>query len=326
MKNKNRWPKSLYCQGEAVFHSIRSIRRSKTDDLHGIRSFGSWHVYRHEAHRFLQFMRLKGRISILNSQSVQDDMSDYLEERLACYLKNRRSRQSFETTLSALAKLQHAINHYIEMHLPPDHPKLDTEELRMDFYSRSKRLLPKSSRKFGNRAYSDPIALIEAIPNGTYQLQACLMYEGGLRAEGSGSPSNRRLKNPLTEEGLRGIINDPVTGQPVGVVASKEKGGKWTEHFVSVETYQRLKEHIEQFGKLESDYVEYVEAINQAAKITNQYAPGKASHGLKFNFAQERYQEAIAHGMTHEQALQQTSSETSHFRMRETLGYTRGRR
>jgi len=324
MKHPDRWPTSLHSQVEAVFHSIRSIRKSKTNATQGIRSFGSWKIYRYEIHRFAEFMLLKGRTSILNTQDIQDDMTDYLAKKLHDYVENKRSRQTLETILSAFSKYEYAINHYIEMHLP-DQPKLETEELRMDFYAKSKKLLRKSSRKFDNRAYFDPIGLIEAIPHGTYQLQACLQFEGGLRAEGVGAPSNRLLKNPLTLTSLRGIINDPATGLPVGVVAAKEKGGKETEHYVSVETHQRLKEHLEQYGKLESDYVEYIEAINKAARKTNQYVSGKASHGLKHNFAQERYLECVAHGMTHEQALQQTSVETSHFRLRETLGYTRGR-
>jgi len=123
---------------------------------------------------------------------------------------------------------------------------------------------------------------------------------------------------------LHGIGTDPVTGKPMGIVASVEKGGKETEHYVSVETYRRLEEYIRINGKLESDYIDYVEAINRAAKDTGQYAQGRGSHGLKHNFAQERYLECISHGLTHEQALQQTSLETSHFRLRETLTYTRG--
>lgn len=315
----------MHSQVEAVFHSVRSIRKSKKDITQGIRSFGVWNLYRYEAHRFAEFMLRKGRSDILNIQYVIDDMADYLGKRLEFYAENKRSRQTLETTLSALGKFEVAINNYISTHRS-DQPKLDTSQVRKEFYAKSKKLLKKSSKVFDNRAYPNPVRLIEAIADGQYQLQASLQYEGGLRAEGVGAPSHKRLKNPLTEEGLRGIINDPVTGQPVGVVASKEKGGKETEHFVSVETYQRLKEHIEQFGKLESDYVEYVEAINQAAKVTNQYASGRGSHALKHNFAQERYQECVANGMTHEQALQQTSLETSHFRLRETLGYTRGLR
>ena len=103
-----------------------------------------------------------------------------------------------------------------------------------------------------------------------------------------------------------------------------EKGGKETEHYVSVETYRRLEEYIRMYGSLESDYCTYVEAINLAARETGQYAQGRGSHGLKHNFAQERYLECIDHGLTHEQALQQTSLETSHFRLRETLAYTGG--
>ena len=194
----------------------------------------------------------------------------------------------------------------------------------MEFYARSKKPLSKSSKLFDNRGYPDPVRLIKAITHGTYQLQASLQYEGGLRAEGTGAPSNRRLKNPLTMDGLHGIGTDPVTGLSAGIVSSVEKGGKATEHFISVETYMRLLEHLLKYGKLESDYNCYVKAINQAAKDTNQYVAGRGSHGLKHNFAQERYLECIAHDMTHEQALQLTSLETSHFRLRETLTYTRG--
>jgi len=319
----NRWPRSIHSQVEAVFHSIRSIRGKKLDNTAGIRSFGAWTVYRYEAHRFVKFMQRNGRSTILDTRSVQDDMVAYLEERLANYVEKQRSRQTMETILSALGKFEYAINHYIEIHLP-EQPRLDTEQLRMGFYTKSKRLLPKSSKIFDNRAYHDPIQLIEAITDGTYQLQASLQYEGGLRTEGVGAPSIRRLKNPLTEKGLRGIVSDPVSGSPVGFVASVEKGGKETAHYVSVETYQRLKEYIARYGKLESDYNAYVKAINQAARETCQYAPGRGSHGLKHSFAQERYLECIKHGMTHERALQQTSLETAHFRLRETLGYTRG--
>jgi integrase len=149
------------------------------------------------------------------------------------------------------------------------------------------------------------------------------MYEGGLRTEGTGAPSNSLL-NPLGKDGLRGIGKDSVTGLPVGIVVSKEKGGKVTEHYISIETYQRLVEHISVHGQLESDYKDYLSAINQAAKATGQHASGRGTHGLKHNFAQERYQQCIDYGLSHEKALQQTSLELSHFRLKEALSYTKG--
>ena len=320
---KHRWPTSLHSQTEAVIHSVRSIGKSKNDTVHGIRSFGSWDRYKGLSHNFVTILQLNGRTSILDAASVHDDMAVYLKERLAHYVEKKRSRQTMETILSALGKFEYAINHYIEIHAL-EIPRLNTEQLRMEFYARSRKLLRKSSKIFDNRAYPDPVRLIAAIGDGTFQLQASLQYEGGLRTEGVGAPSNRRLKNPLYMNGLRGITVDPVTGSEVGIVASVEKGGKETEHFVSVPTFRRLEEYISCHGKLESDYFAYVEAINTAAKTTGQYAPGRGSHGLKHNFAQERYLECIDHGLTHEQALQQTSLETSHFRLRETLTYTRG--
>lgn len=250
-------------------------------------------------------------------------MEDYLQEKLIYYVERKRSRQTMESLLAAMGKFEYAVNHYIVLH-GIDAPPLDTEVLRLEFYARSRKLLSKSSKLFDNRAYPDPVRLIAAISDGTFQLQASLQYEGGLRTEGVGAPSNRRLKNPLSLNGLRGIGNDPVTGNQVGIVSSKEKGGKTTEHYISTQTYQRLLEYIMNHGTLESDYNSYVEAINQAAQKTGQYVRGRGSHGLKHNFAQERYLECVAHSMTHEQALQQTSLETSHFRLRETLTYTRG--
>jgi len=320
---KHRWPQSIHSQIEAVFHSVRAIRSSKIDCALAIRSFGTWRIYLREMHRFAQFMLGSGNSNILDTLSVQDCLYTYLEERLNHYVEKRRSRQTMETLLSASAKFEYALNHYIEVHAL-DVTRLNSEKLRLDYYAKSKKLLRKSSKVFDNRAYPDPIRLIEAISDGTLQLQASLQYEGGLRTEGVGAPSNRRLKNPLTRTGLHGISTDPVTGLPAGIVASVEKGGKATEHYVSVETYRRLEEHISCHSKLESDYFVYVGAINLAAKSTGQYATGRGSHGLKHNFAQERYLECIAHGMSHEHALQQTSLETSHFRLRETLTYTRG--
>jgi hypothetical protein len=264
-----------------------------------------------------------GQTSILDVASVHDNMAAHLEKLLVHYAEKKRSRQTMETILSALGKFEYAINRYIEIHAL-EIPRLNTEQLRMEFYAISRKLLRKSSKLFDNRAYPDPVRLIAAINDGTFQLQASIQYEGGLRAEGVGAPANRRMKNPLTLEGLRGIGNDPVTGDQVGIVSSKEKGGKITEHYISTQTYQRLLGYIMNHGTLESDYNSYVEAINQAAQKTGQYARGRGSHGLKHNFAQERYFQCVNHGMTHEQALQQTSLETSHFRLRETLTYTRG--
>lgn len=281
-------------------------------------------MYKYYAHGFAKRMCQYGHTNIINIQIVSVAMAAYLEERLNYHVEKRHSRQTMETILSAMAKLEYAINHYTMLHCL-DVPRLETQKLRMEFYARCKKLLRKSSRTFSNRAYPDPIRLILNIVNGTHQLQASLQYEGGLRTEGVGAPSRSSLKNPLTKEGLRGIGIDPVTRQPIGIVITKEKGGKKSEHYISTETYSRLEDYLELHGKLESNYDDYVGAINLAAQATGQYILGKGSHAFKHNFSQERYLQCIDHGLSHEQALQQVSLETSHFRLHETLTYTRGR-
>src|ERR1039458_629672 len=98
---KHRWPISLHSQVEAVFHSVRSIREVKVANAGGIRSFGTWKVYKYETHRFAQFMQDRVK-DILDPQSVRNEMLAYLEERLAHYVERKRSRQTMETILSAL--------------------------------------------------------------------------------------------------------------------------------------------------------------------------------------------------------------------------------
>ncbi len=320
---RHRWPKSVHSQTEAVFHAIRSFRQTKAACPHQLRSFGSWKVYKYEAHRFAEYLKQHGVASILDASEVQALGTEYLQDLLMRYAKQKKSRQTFETILAALGKFEYAVNTFIAIHLL-DLPRLDIKKTRMQFYKDSKKLLSKSSKVYSNRAYPDPIGLVEVIVGDAYQLLAMLQYEGGLRAEGVGAPAHKKLRNPLTKEALHGIGVDPVTGLPVGVLASKEKGGKITQHFISAVTYQLLENYIQRYGSLEADYTGYIEAINKAARSNNQYETGRGSHGLKHNFAQERYLECVAHGMRHEQAMQQVSLETSHFRLTETLTYTRG--
>jgi len=187
---KNRWPStSIHSQVEAVFHNVRSIRSSKESCKKGIRSFGSWDVYRPVAHSFVDYLKQNGCNSLLDTSLVSEIMSRYLPEKLDYFAKKQRSRQTLETMLAALSKLEYALNQYISAHNIPV-PLLDTDELRKSISQTAKKLLRKSSKVFSNRAYPDPYSLIAAMEDGTHQLQAVLQLEGGLRAEGAGSPSS----------------------------------------------------------------------------------------------------------------------------------------
>lgn len=210
-----------------------------------------------------------------------------------------------ETILSSLGKFEYALNHYVREH-GLTVPLLETELLRLDYYARSRKLLRKSSRLFSNRAYPDPVRLIEAIHDGTFQLQASLQYEGGLRAEGVGAQCNRRIKNPLTTEGLRGIsarLPENLSGlshqwkreeRKQSITSPWKHTGAWRSIFGCMAVWRATIAHMSR------------RSTGQPVRLVSTQQAA-ASHGLKHNFAQERYLECIDHGMTHEQALQHTS-------------------
>jgi|GEM_PF-485997 len=319
-----RKPRSIHSQIECVFHGIEGYGETKKDNPDGIRSYGTRKTYSEEAHRFGKYLKKHGVEDIFDADLFSVWLSRYLYGSLEYFSSKRLSLQTLETRLAALAKLEHAINAFIECH-DLGYKKISTTAIRREISRLARQKdtgLSKSSRLFSNRAYPDPILLIKTIGDSTHCLQASLQYEGGLRTEGVGAASNG-LSNPLTSENLGGIVPDPVTGKQVGLICNvREKGGKRTDHMVTVDTYLLLVDYVKRKKSLGSPYEEYLASVNEAAKLTGQFSPGRGTHAFKHNFGQRRYSECVKHGMTHEEALQQTSLELSHFRFYETYTYT----
>jgi hypothetical protein len=321
---KRRWPNSLRCQVLAVFHCVRAIGKSKEEAPLDIRSLRTWEEYQYECLRLVDFLRPHGFADILDAGAMAEGMRQYLDLTLAQLACNRRSLQTLEKMLAAFSKLEYAVNRYLELH-SLDIPRLDTLAVRRECRARAGLELQRNSTAYDDRAYPEPYGLIAAIEDPTHQLQALLQLEGGVRAEGSGAPRGH-LKNPLTGKALLGECDDPVTGERCGAIATREKGGKVTTHFLPLGTYAHLQEYLERYGQLESDYPAYLASVNRAARATHQHISGRGSHGLKHNFARKRYLQCARHGMTQEQALLQVSLEAGHFRPKETFTYTLGRR
>lgn len=322
-QKKHRWPKSVRCQVEAILQSCRAfgVNKQLGDGL--IRSAGTWAVYRRELHRFAGFYTYSGGTDLLEVTELRTSVDLYLADYLKDAQSRGLSRQTFKTTLAALGRFAGAHRDYVYHHLLAV-DDLDLSVLLDQYRIEARLKLAATSQQYERRGYDDPLALISAIEDPQIQLMALLQYEGGMRAEGVGAPSGK-LNNPLTIESLKGYDADPITNDTVGIVESREKGGKRTEHYVSPASYERLTSFLQQNERFEVGYSAYLKAISNAARLTNQFKPGRGTHGLKHNFAEERYHEAVQSGMSHEQALQQVSLETSHYRLRETMTYTRGR-
>ena len=320
---KLRWPKSIHSQIESVFSAIKATGVNKAQCPPGhIRSIGTLNAYLREAHSFAKFLQDNGVNDLRDTKSVQKYTPQYLAQRLTTARAKGQSLQTQETRSAALAGLERAFNTFFSQRGMNEH--LNISAIRHEYRALSRAYLGRGREyETGTRAYPKPERLVAALTNETYKLQACLQYQGGLRAEGAGAPSGK-LGNPLTWENIKGVVNDPVTGSRVGRIFVREKGGKWTNHYIPQETYLRIVRYLEQHGSLQSRYGDYRSAIIAAAKASGQYVPGRGTHGLKTSFAQRRYLECVRHGFQHEKALQQVSLELAHNRFDVTLIYTRG--
>jgi integrase len=162
------------------------------------------------------------------------------------------------------------------------------------------------------RSFQNPERVLDHL-SGDYHLIGRLQLEGGMRQE----------EASLVRPGqLGGIRADPATGKERGVVhLTNTKGGKPREARISPETYRRIEARL-QSGSLKVAGSTYRGKLAQAARAANEEHSG--SHSLRYVFAAERYHECMADGgMTHEQAMQQTSWDLGHERAGMTAHYLR---
>jgi integrase len=157
------------------------------------------------------------------------------------------------------------------------------------------------------RAYDDPRALISAIRDDNHKLTAKIQLESGCRVS--------ECTN-LSEKNLVGFKKDPVTGEEKGVIyIEKAKGGKCGKKYMAKETYKELENKIKTSaeGRFVVNNDSYRAGLKRAAERTDQRYTG--AHGLRWNFAQERFKEVQGEGgQSYTQALFQVSGELFHAR------------
>lgn len=151
-----------------------------------------------------------------------------------------------------------------------------------------------------NRAYNDVESIKEAMRDTTMSISSDLQAEAGLRADDAINSSKWTINADNT------------------ITISESKGGiEYTTKELSSETIERAREAQENSYK--ANYTEYREALKDAVLSTNQEYNG--SHGLRYNFAQERVEELKSDGYSENEAKAQTSLELGHSRMDITSHY-----
>ncbi len=157
-------------------------------------------------------------------------------------------------------------------------------------------------------AYENPQALVENLSSPTHQLVAELQWKGGFRIHEVAGIRENSFKSWTDHWG------DERFG-----IEIRGKGGYVRTVEVPADLWGRAKEHVEEWGKIGFNYNEYLKDLRESAWGTGQAYQG--SHGLRYNFAQEKYEELVSQGWGHNETLKEVSEMLGHHRPEITKHY-----
>ena len=272
-----------------------------------VASFNTMETYRSVWNNFFNY--LKEHFKLKNCELISDEhVKSYFEYKIEYY----PSKQYSEKISSALGKLEFALNKYsMEKYKYTNKEPIKYDfKIRQNILDRAKNL-NQIADNYHNRTYSNPKELIENLQDENHKIAASIQLSGGARVE---------AVTLIKYEQLKGTKIDLVTNEEVGIIETKEKGGKVGDVLVNLDTYEKLEKHLVNNDKFKINYQVYLNDLNQAAKITNQRY--QSSHGLRWTFAQNRvrdYQQKANY--SYYEAIQQVSWEMKHFRASITEHY-----
>jgi len=302
---------SINWQVHQVFSTIIAFGESKHQAKEQVREQGNktWHdigkniaiysyatadQYRDISKDLMKYVKSFGVKDI--EKLTSEHVNAFLEAKIADGIKY----STFQKYAAALEKLEVALNEYAKNHNTG-------REYHFDMFSVRKQAREMLERTQTTRAYENPKALINSIQNNDYKIVAQAQYEGGFRISELNHLSEKNFKDNNTFQVISG------------------KGGKDREVPLSSQTYQALKSLLGKAdssdGKYKFDMDKYRETLKEAAKASNQEYTG--SHGLRWNFAQEKFAEFRSEGKTYQQALQEVSNLLGHERPDITEHYLR---
>lgn len=267
-----------------------------------IASYQTMTSYRNVWNNFFHY--LKEHWHIRNAERIEGiHIAAYMDYKIEYY----PSKLYLEKISAAMGKLEVALRHY-SLHKYGEYRHYDFS-VRQKILSSAKDL-KLVANNYHDRAYSDPQSVIDGLSHPVHILAATIQKEGGTRLEGVGL---------IKKEQLKGYRFDGITNKRVGVIETKEKGGKVGDVFMSVKSYEQLERYIDQNGRFKLDKAKYLEDIRMSCKALNILPDG--SHAFRWNFAQNRLLEYARAGYTYEQSLQAVSREMKHNRASITVHY-----
>ena len=300
---------SVYYQSSQLVKQIFVEGAKKEDKINlnhehyqVVSSYKSMETYRNIWNNFFNYLLEHWKIK--DFEKIESEhIAAYMDYKIEYY----PSKQYLEKISAALGKLEIALKLFSK--------NVSKLEKDYDFSIRQKMLdnardLKQVANNYHNRAYSNPNLLISNLKDSMHKVAATMQLEGGARLEGVAL---------IKAEQLLGTKVDSITNKEVGIVLTKEKGGKEGEILVSIDTYTNLKSYILEYDKFKINRQKYYNDIKQAAIASNETP--EASHGFRWNFAKRRMFEYGKAGYSYEECLQQVSYEMKHNRASITQHY-----
>jgi hypothetical protein len=166
----------------------------------------------------------------------------------------------------------------------------------------------------GTRNYANPSALVAAMKTAAGRLAGAIQHESGLRITAA---------THVTADQLKGLSKDKYTGEVRGRIQYVCKGGDVLTCHVSERTYTELQSHLISHEEFKMDHKSYRAELKTASTATGQGF--NSSHGLRWNYAQERFAALLSRGVAYEKALGVVSEEMGHHRISITEHYVFGK-
>lgn len=226
----------------------------------------------------MYFEHVKQEHGTLKGNINNDTLTAYLQDRLDRGEIKESTANSYLSSLSNISIAQEKMGMTAT---------IDAREVAGNLQDQGYTL----SREYGDRAYNEPTDLVNAMERNTdYGLSTTLQYEHGLRV-GDATDSD---KWRVTDDGKLEI-------------SGSKNGVTYQTDVMSPELRERVERAIEnEYSVSDSHYTATLKA--------NCGEEWNGTHGLRYNFAQERVEELKEQGYTYREALEQTSLEMGHSR------------
>jgi len=280
-----------------------SKKAAKSDGAHGpteyahmtgIHSHNTYRAYFKTCAEFLQFAADVHGVKRAN-QLTQEHVRSFL------LCKTNVKLATFRRYSAALTKFDAALSKLL------DRPPQWTDILK-EFRASAPVALDGEQPA---RAYRNPLALVGQL-NAEMRLVAELQWKAGLRVSEACTIKPHQMK---------GISSDRVR-TPVGLLEIKGKGGKVRIVPIPVEIYTSLQGRVAQEAFSINPAV-YRSRLRQAAHQTGQEYFAHGTHGLRWNYAQDRMDDLIKENVAYEVALTTVSKLMGHERGSITCLYLR---